>query len=1107
MSPASPANSSRAIETLCGVETLVSRVQMALEPLMGKSLDESLPPSPLHLQACFSVRLAVLIAGLIYPTAPPALAQSSGQPLESGPRTERVLAADGLHVFYLTLTSAQYARVSVDPRGTAFLVRLSNPDASSVVEFESNPGQTTPLDIHIVAEVTGDYQLQIRLVDNKTPSGQYAITLTELRLATEGDRKRSAADAALTTSRQLMKSGLAASLRLAIPKLEGALPLWRDLGDRRGEGDTLQSIGEIYYSLREPRKALEYCEQALVVRRAEGYRYGEATVLNDLAVLYSEFGEKEKALDCYTQALQLLRETGKPWSEAITLANMGTVYGDLGEIPRALESFQKGLAIFREVRDRRGEASLLNSIAKAYDLLGQPQQTMQYLRQALPVLRELGEPRHEAYGLNDTGAVYAELNQYRNAIDFFEQAIQLTRLTGDRTQEAAALNNAARCYSLLGNLAKALQHYERALAISRESENRGVQASTLTNLGVFYTDRGDWAKALEYYQQALALRRSLLDRRGEAITLAEMGLALFRRGETEPASDSLHLALGLLREVGDRLHEARALAYLAQVELARNRPESALEQADAALAIHESIRATVLAQDLRVSYFSGMRDLYDLRIGILMRFHRERPEPRFDIQAFETSERARARGLLDMLREAHADIREGVEPALLDRERALQARLNVKSEQLVKVLGGKHTETESAAVEQQIRATVTEYQAVRADIRARSPRYSALAYPELLGVTNIQEQILDADTVLLEYALAGDHSYLWVVTPGAVVSHVLPPRREIKKMARLVYADWSTSVPPAHPGAPVALSRMLLGPAAGQLRRKRLLIVADGLLQYLPFAALPAPGAPHLPLAVQHEVVHLPSASILEALRRDRASRPAAPKLLGILADPVFDPNDPRVELRGKTELALDSDSNAAPPVFDRLRSTRREAEMLRSLVRSDNSKVALDFDANRSTMLSAEWRQYRILHIASHAFFNSTHPELSGLVLSMVDRSGRPQNGFLQMHELYNLKLGADLVVLSACQTALGQEIKGEGLVSLARGFMYAGATRVVASTWEVPEGATAELMRLFYKGMLQDRLRPAAALRAAQIAMSKNVSTSAPYYWAAFVLQGEYR
>jgi CHAT domain-containing protein len=488
-----------------------------------------------------------------------------------------------------------------------------------------------------------------------------------------------------------------------------------------------------------------------------------------------------------------------------------------------------------------------------------------------------------------------------------------------------------------------------------------------------------------------------------------------------------------------------------------------------------------------------------------MRFHSEHSEKRFDVQALETSERARARGLLDLLREAHADIREGVEPALLDRERAVQARLNVKTEQLVKVLGAKHTEAEATTAEQQIRATTDEYQAVRADIRARSPRYSALAYPEPLDVTDIQKQILDADTVLLEYILGGDQSYLWVVTPDAVVSHVLPPRREIEKLARRVYADWSTSVPPANTDAPAALSRLLLSPA--ELQSKRLLVVADGFLQYIPFAALPLPAAPHLPLAVQHEIVYLPSASILGILRRDRESRPAAPKLLGILADPVFDPNDPRVKFRGKPKLAPDSDPGLARPLFDRLRSTRREAEMLRSLVRSDNSNIALDFDANHSTVLNGEWMQYRILHIASHAFLNNTNPELSGIVLSTVDRSGRPQNGFLRMHELYNLKLGADLVVLSACQTALGQDIKGEGLVSLARGFMYAGATRVVASTWEVPEGATAELMRLFYKGMLRDRLSPAAALRAAQVNMSKSLSSNAPYYWAAFVLQGEYR
>ena len=167
----------------------------------------------------------------------------------------------------------------------------------------------------------------------------------------------------------------------------------------------------------------------------------------------------------------------------------------------------------------------------------------------------------------------------------------------------------------------------------------------------------------------------------------------------------------------------------------------------------------------------------------------------------------------------------------------------------------------------------------------------------------------------------------------------------------------------------------------------------------------------------------------------------------------------------------------------------------------------ALDFDASRETVLNADLSQYRIVHFATHSLLNNQRPELSGVVLSLVDASGRPRNGFLRLYDIYNLRLGADLVVLSACQTALGREIRGEGLIGLTRGFLYAGAARVVATLWEIDDRTTAELMKHFYQGMLVHGKRPAVALRDAQVAMWRTRGWESPYYWAAFTLQGEWQ
>jgi CHAT domain-containing protein len=271
-------------------------------------------------------------------------------------------------------------------------------------------------------------------------------------------------------------------------------------------------------------------------------------------------------------------------------------------------------------------------------------------------------------------------------------------------------------------------------------------------------------------------------------------------------------------------------------------------------------------------------------------------------------------------------------------------------------------------------------------------------------------------------------------------------------------------------------------------------------------------------LIVEHEVVMLPSVSVLAELRRELAGRKPATRAVAVLADPVFSRDDPRLQsvqeaARTGTQLLTPElgrsvrDVGLSETRFPRLPFSRREAEAIVAAAPRGQAAKSLDFEASRAAAISAELSNYRIIHFATHGLLNSRHPELSGVVLSLVDRQGQPQNGFLRFHEIYNLKLPAELVVLSACQTGLGKEVRGEGLVGLTRAFMYAGAARVAASLWKVDDAATAELMKRFYRGIFDKRLRPAAALREAQIEMWRQERWRAPYFWAAFVLQGEWK
>jgi CHAT domain-containing protein len=445
------------------------------------------------------------------------------------------------------------------------------------------------------------------------------------------------------------------------------------------------------------------------------------------------------------------------------------------------------------------------------------------------------------------------------------------------------------------------------------------------------------------------------------------------------------------------------------------------------------------------------------------------------------------------------------------------------------------------AAKRELDGLTAELEQVQSRIRETSPEYAALTHPAPFGLREIQTQVLDQETVLLEYALGAEKSFVWAVSPDSLDVFELPPRDAIESAVKHLYALLTArnhrlpGETPAQRAARIRRSdeeasqaaavagEMLLGPMESKIAGKRLLVVAEGALQHVPFGVLPEPGwkgeTKPPPLIVNHEIVAAPSASVMGTLRRDMAGRPSAGKGVAILADPVFSADDSRIAPQTGNMAVKTGNRKPSPGValplrggdggeeFLRLRFSRDEADAIARLSSGETTLKAVDFAASRDTVLDPDFGRYRIVHFATHSVLDNEHPELSGIVLSRFDRSGRPQNGFLRLYEIYNLRLGADLVVLSACQTARGGEINGEGLIGLTRGFLYAGAPRVVASLWEVEDRATAEFMKRFYTEMLQRGARPAAALRAAQADFWRTKGWDAPYYWAAFLHQGEWR
>jgi CHAT domain-containing protein/Tfp pilus assembly protein PilF len=770
----------------------------------------------------------------------------------------------------------------------------------------------------------------------------------------------------------------------------------------------------------------------------------------------------------------------------------------------------------------------------AYMTVGEPQNARDSFQQALPLRRSAGNKRGEGLTLEGLGYAYGKLGDYPTALAFLVQAKEIFRTLDDTFGQANASFDAGDVYAALGENQKAMSEYETALSgFSKMGLKQGA-GRTLIGMATVSRAEQQFDNASEYLRRALEISRAVGDPVAEASALVGFGWTSLLAGDGKEAVAHFNEALKIFQASANQMGEAGALYGLARARRTMGELSEARAHIKAAIELIETLRSRVANEKLRLSYFADKQSYYELYIQLLMEPANGTGHPALE-EALNTSERAKARSLLDVLSESHADIREGVNFDLLEKRRNIQAQLNAKTELLSRLLGSKHSEEQVTSSKKAIAALLNEYESVEAEIRVNSPRYAALTQPTPLTLQQIQTRVLDRETVLLEYSLGEEKSFVWLVTIDSIQGFVLPGRSRIEDCARRTYellTARSASVGPSSLDKHEArtqeaaaglmavmqeLSGIILKPVATQLGNKRLLIVNDGALQYIPFSALPVPGAAqYTPLIAEHELVSLPSASVLAALRHDvQAKTPTPTTSVAVIADPVFSADDPRVARSSNgvvTKQPLPADvlrsaQESGLLDFVRLRFSRAEAEAIVKLVPENQRFKATDLAASRETAMSAAATESRILHIATHGLINSQHPELSGIVLSLVDKKGQSQNGFLRVYEIYNLKLAAEVVVLSACQTALGKQIKGEGLIGLTRGFMYAGARRVVASLWRIDDRATAELMGRFYRAMFEEHLPAAAALRSAQVSMWKEKRWSEPHFWAAFTIQGEWR
>lgn len=996
---------------------------------------------------------------------------------------------------------------------------------------------------------------------------------------TAREQKVSEARQALDRADQLCADWTKDSFRQAIPQYDRAAVIWSSLSDFESASDATRKAADVYFGLSDFPEALKRYQNALALAEKAGSWLAKAQALSQGALVQSYLGHNDLAEKQLTDAIRLFKEheadrdssSINAYGEA--LSNQGEVSYAKGDFLKSSREFEEALRIF--TNNRKGEArarlfrsyiaggagdleKALNEMTRAHDLykainnkkgeglaliaLGlwhssrDIEKSIEYHKEALKIFRSIGDRHSEGVALNAIGQGYQFLDEQKLALDSYEEALRVFEDIGSSDGISTSSFKIARMHAIAERFEQAIAYYDRCLKVSRAAGKIRTEGFALNEIASVYVKQGLNERTAAQYQKVLSFFESIGDLRGQATALNSYGDFLRQLGKNQKALELYNRALPLSEKVGNEDVLTATLYNLALIHLRLGTADAALPFIQQSLTVIENLRSSVRSPEFRASYFSGVQRHYELCIEILTQLDKLRPGQGFGAQALLMGEKNRSRMLLDMVNESRANIREGAAKELLDQEKRLQGLIRLQAQYRMEVSLREKNSAEITEVENDLSRLRKEYQEVEAQLRQQNPRLSALEETAPLTLEQIQHELRDNNTMLLEYSLGDERSYLWAVTSSSFQTYELPGRQTIEAAARECYKLITTRQGPiddpnnlqAADSRDLEIRRklgdMLLGPLAGQLGNKRLLVVTQGALQYVPFDALVPPNAPtindksNVPLLETNEVVVLPSVSTLIAIRSARHHSSSSSKLLAVLADPVFSASDDRIR-SGPNEPAVAKAAGEkteslpqAPAILIRdgalvrLPHASEEADAISNIAPWGTTMVAKGFDASRETAMSSAVGQSQIIHFATHGFLNSEHPELSGLVFTTTDRNGVKTNGLMPLHDIYSLDLSAELTVLSACQTALGKEIKGEGLVGLAHGFMAAGSKSVVASLWKVDDRATAVLMADFYESMLQKGMPPAAALRTAKLKMMRDKQWSAPYYWAGFELQGEY-
>ena len=891
----------------------------------------------------------------------------------------------------------------------------------------------------------------------------------------------------------------------ALATFSESLALTDQIDSSEAKVDALNGLAAAHIHSAKHSLALPLVQQAISISEQKNYPRGRAEALLLLSDCENTTNHAQ-ALKTANDALALSQSIGD--KRGIIRSNLviGGYHLAQNSLEDATRSYETALALSDEAGLKDPKAEALIYLGFIEYRRGAWHNVTKYLWEARKLIDAESEPFKMTQITTSIADAYLESGLPEIALPKHYEALEYIRKTNNPLNIVKVRWGIGRALYYSGKYPEALAELESALAEAKPFNNTVVMAMFHDFLGRTHAAMNEPDTALQHFQTALPLYADSKTMMETARTHALIGQVYESKHQPDQARQSYLKALETFDANADQVNQSATLFALGRLEMKNGNYEIAEKHLQRSIDVTENMRRTSTSRDLTAAFSATVHDRYQQYIQCLMRDHRNPAAESRVVLAFERSESARARSLAELLRVNDTNLL-NVDPELSKQERSLRQSLKVKEDERVSLLREKYEKQQLEKLDAELERLNTEYKNVLATIDQRYPAFGQLTQPQSWNLRRIQEEVIeDDDTLLLEYLLGPEKSYVWVVTRTSMTSYELPSQTVITDAVKKVYALVSekpkSETKDNLDQASRELAQMIISPIADQLQKQRILVAADGALNYIPFQILP--GANADVLVSQREITYVPSASILGELRKEASRRGVREKVLAAIGNPDFaEKNEQTASTRS---ILLDADTGD-PKDLGPLFHAGREIENLRAVATEENTFAATQREATRDRLLSLDLSRFAILHFATHGILRPSNPDKSGLYLSTINSDGQPVEGFVGLQDIYSLRAPVDLVVLSACQTGLGKDFRGEGLIGLTRGFMYAGATSVVASLWKVEDEATAELMKIFYTEMLKNGKTPAEALRIAQNTIRQEPRWSAPHYWAGFTLQGEYR